>query len=121
MRHAKRQVMTTKLKIAVARLLVIAGILTGLMGSEHCALSRGVGTLLSAQPMAEKNQKNIQTVFFTTNKKLGVGVDKMPLIFPTVRTSWVFTTVRTSWICDIHSQNTFANHSCKNKVKHNIC
>ena len=55
MRHAKRQVMTTKLKIAVARLLVIAGILTGLMGGEHCALLRGVGTLVSAHPKAEKH------------------------------------------------------------------
>ena len=67
MRHAKRQVMTTKLKIAVARLLVIAGILTGLMGSEHCALSRGVGTSVSAQPMAEKNQKKTNSCFTIKN------------------------------------------------------
>ena len=77
MRHAKRQDMTTKFKIAVARLLVIARILTGLMGGEHCALLRGVGTLVSAQPMAEKNMKKTNIVFYIN--KLGVGVDKMPL------------------------------------------
>ena len=72
MRPANPQDMRIKLKMAVARLLVIAGILTGLMGGEHCALLQGVGTLVSAQPMAEKKQKK-QTVFVTTKKTRGRG------------------------------------------------